>query len=292
MHLIGNAFVRSFAHLLAENKIEMADWREFMRQYRGIHEYDTSVVSETLLGDFGVQQLPEFSSIYYDYESEIRAKLVEAARRDFGEDKKSLDKAKRDSRLYVGLIAQLDQLRNVDPGSSCLLISSARRLSDLQRELHPDNDEKLVISIAGAIYLLSLIPDVNLGLTAMKAFLFDERRSAFSSDFERTVLRIVRGSDRVLPFAKRGSLMRSLRRKLVSNAVEQGDKAREEYTRRLEQEAFEPRNQDRTIELLTDALNAAGVESKSERELSAARKRIAELENQLQRATQRRGQKQ
>lgn len=287
VHLIGNAFVRSFAELMSEERVTLDQWREFMRQYRGVHEYDTSIVAETLLGDFGVQNLPDFPLRYADYEREVSQGLVNAARRDFGHDSKAIDKAKRDSRLYVGLIAQIEQLRGVDPGSSCLLVSSARRLSDLQRGLGRIGDEQLVVSIAGALYLLSLLPDVSLGLSAMKAFLFDERRSAFSGDFERTVLRLVSGSSRIMPFAKRASLMRSLRRKLVTNALQQGEKMREDQTRKAEREAFTAENQNRTIQLLTEALDAVGVESRSERELRAARARIAELETQIERSRKR-----
>jgi DNA-binding PadR family transcriptional regulator len=286
-HLIGNAFVRSFAELMASNNATMREWREFMRQYRGLHEYDTSVISETLLGDFGVQVLPDFPLKFAEYELEVRTRLINAAREDFGNDERAIDKAKRDSRLYVGLIAQLEQLRGIDPGSTCLLVSSARRLSDLQRDLGRGGDEQLVVSVAGALYLLSLLPDVSLGLSAMKAFLFDERRSVFSGDFERTILRLVRGSDRIMPFAKRASLMRSLRRKLITNAVQYGEKTKGDQTRRLEQDAFAPDNQARTIELLTNALNDVGVESRSERELKEARKRISDLESQLARVTRR-----
>src|SRR5690606_1957877 len=109
-------------------------------------------------------------------------------------------------------------------GAACLLVSSARRLLTAENEFHESGEPHLVVPVSAVIYLLSLLPDVSFGLSAMKAFLFDDRR-AFTNDLERSLLRIVRSSNEVsMPFAKRGLLMRAIRQQMVRQASQEGSK--------------------------------------------------------------------
>jgi hypothetical protein len=189
------------------------------------------------------------------------------------------DKARRDAQLYAALVSYLKSLQHSDPGATCLLVSSARRLAAAESTFKRTAEPELIVSISTVLQLLSLAPNVSLGLSAMKAFLFDERPNVYSSDFERTLLRMVRSSDQIsMPWAKRGNLMRSVRGKMLSDARKSGLKT---TNAELEKVAFASANRPSTIEALRDALDAIAVDTKTARENLDLRKEVADLKAAL-----------
>jgi hypothetical protein len=141
----------------------------------------------------------------------------------------------------------------------------------------------MVASISAMLYLISLLPGVSLGMSAMKAFLFEGYRPSLSSDLERTLLRMVRGSkDRELPFAKRGVLMDAVREKMLKDAHEKGIRgADRNVVEAAEAAAMTPANQPRTLEILSEALDKVGASHRLERENAELRARNRELEARL-----------
>jgi hypothetical protein len=201
-----------------------------------------------------------------------------------GDFKRVRDKAARDAELYASMVGYADTLRLTDPGATCLLISSARRLAVADAEFQRSGERQLIVSLASAVYLVSLMPNVSLGLSAMKAFLFDETKARFSSALERTLVRMVRSSREVsMPFAKRGILMKEMRERLVRDAVERGLPRGRQKIRELEAEALRPRNEERTIEMLGKTLDSVVVDSRLERENRELKRKLAVLEAELER---------
>lgn len=288
LHLIENAFVRSFAELVSRGEARVADWRNYIKQFKGSSPYEYNTVYGYLSTEHSVRRLPQRPTAFASLADGVRRYLLELAetklRVQSHEMKKVRDKASRDGELYSSLVAYVENLKETDPGATCLLVSSARRLTDVDANFQRSGERQLVVSLAAATYLVSLLPNVSLGLSAMKSFLFDENRVRFSSDLERTLVRMVRSSKEVsMPFAKRGILMRAMRERLVNDAIARGERNAERRVRDLEKEALKPANQDRTIELLTKSLDAIAVDSRLERENQDLRKRLATLEEQLSR---------
>lgn len=288
LHLIENAFVRSFAELLSLGQAKMADWRNYIRQFKGSSPYEYNAAYGYLSSEYTVRRLPERPTAFAPLADKVRRALIDIAEKKMrvrqSDMRKIRDKAARDGELYASLVAYVESLKQTDPGATCLLISSARRLANVDSRFQRSGERQLVVSLASATYLTSLLPNVSLGLSAMKSFLFDENRVRFSSTLERTLVRMVRASKEVsMPFAKRGILMRAMRERLIQDAHERGEKNAETKVRELEASALKPSNQDRTIELLSESLDAVAIDSRLERENRDLRKKMADLEERLAR---------
>lgn len=117
----------------------------------------------------------------------------------------------------------------------------------------------------------------------MKAFLFDERPVGFNSSFERTLMRMLRASDEVVvPWAKRGAMMKEVRDKLMLDAKSKGERLRHDE---LERRALRPENQANTVQIVKQAFDAIALDTKTAKEVVDLKKRVAELEEQLRRTS-------
>lgn len=289
LHLIENVFVRSFAELLNNKQARPQDWRAFISQYRGTAPRDWQNVYNNLATEFSIGKLPPRLTADAQLEAEVQKFLVVQAdeRADGNASRNDKDKARRDAQLYVALVSHVKTLRSSDPGATCLLVSSARRLASAEASFRESGEPQLVITISSVLYLISMLPSASLGLSAMKAFLFDERRPGFSSDLERTLLRLVKSSREMsMPFAKRGLLMRAVRDRLIGDAQAQGlSKADGGNIGALERVALDPANEHRTIEILRDSLDSIAADVRLENENAKLRATIKELEAKIQHQT-------
>lgn len=288
LHLIENVFVRSFAELLARNKARSSQWRAYIGQFRGLEPRDWSRLSETISTEYPVTKLPPRSSQEAQLEVDVRKFLSTDLEAKYSGDalRNAKDKARRDAELYSALVHHVKTLKATDPGATCLLVSSARRLLLAEQEFHRSGEPQLIVSVSAVLYLLSMLPDVSLGLSSMKSFLFDERRRSFSSDLERTLIRLVRSSQEYsLPWAKRGSLMRQLRESMVKEAQAQGiRRPSASDIAELEKKMTNPANAARTVEILKEALDSIALDTRTEKENAALRSKVKALEDELSKA--------
>jgi hypothetical protein len=290
--LIENAFVRSFAEHLATKKARLGQWKSFIEQYRGRKESDITKVRSELVGEYGMGELPPRSAEELSLELKTKDYLSSLAHAEHAGIalRNALGKATRDAALYAAMIRHLRDLRKSDPGAACLLVSSARRLQDLESKFAESGETHLVVSISSVLALLSLVPQVSLGVSALKAFLFDERRLPFSSEFERILLRVVRESEHLsMPWAKRGTLMRALRGKLIDEAKSAGVRVTSEGDiKRIEGKALGERNRPRTIDLFLQSIDAVAADSPAEIQNRELKRRIAQLESENERLKKKR----
>lgn len=289
-HLVGNAFVRSYAELMFKQNARISEWRNYLRMFIGTSEYDWRCVAGTLQADYYIKKMPPPGLPYTDLQHQVQSFLAqfshtEAARDDAYRE----DKARRDALLYATLVSFIDKLREQDPSASCLLVSSAKRLIAVEEQFNATGESQIVATVSAVVYMLSMMPSVTLGLSAMKSFIFDERRANFSGNFERTVLRLVHGSsERSLPFAKRGSLMRSLRERIIKGANQQGDRRTDSaIIHQYERAAFDGNLEKRTLQMISSSLDEIGVDRRIEDENSKLRRQIDELKKQLEKERQR-----
>lgn len=284
LRLIENVFVRSFAEHMSKGDASLGHWRRFIGQYAGSSAFDWSRCLALLKAEYSIDKLPLQSSEYDDLELSVKAFLVQDAERQGFHGKIARDKSARDARLYVGMLNYQRLIRANDAGATCLLVSSAHRLARTEREFCEAGEREFVVPISTVLMLLSLLPQVPLGLSAMKAFLFEDRRPGFSTDLERNVLRLLRSSHQVsLPWGKRTALMRELREKIVNDARQQGLHVRNDAdTHALERIALSDANRERTIELLGEALDRVAVSSAMEDENARLRRENEELRARLE----------
>ena len=285
LHLIENAFVRSFAKLLSEHQIKINHWGEYIRQFRGRSEYDYDNLSIYLNAEYSINRLPDRNANNFEFVKTVRDYILRRMHEDGSiVDKKARDKAMRDAELYVSLVSHVKRLRASDPGATCILVSSARRLSDVDSHFKESGEARFVISIAAAIYLISMLPNVSLGLGSMRAFLFDESRNRFSSDLERTVLRMLHASrERSVALAKRGILMREVRGRLLKGASFQDQGKAQPSVEEVERKALKPENRDEFVRVLSDSLDAVGAETRVEKENRDLREQVKQLQERLER---------
>lgn len=287
LHAVENAFVRSFAELLSQNKIKHSHWTTYIRHFRGDSAYDYSVVQGHLMADFSISKLPPRTLDQAALFETVRLyilKLVEE-RNIHGVTKEARDKASRDAELYVAFVRHMQTRRQFDPGAACLLISSGRRLSAVEAQFKQSGERQMVISIASALFLVSLLPQLSLGLSSMKAFLFDEKRTGFSSGLERTLIRMVKSSKEVsLPWAQRGVLMQQMRERMVKSASLQGLSKSESSLDNLEREALKPDHREGTIQMLRDSLDALALDTRLEKQVRDLKGEVAKLQEKLERA--------
>lgn len=286
LHVIENAFVRSFAEHMAASGTPLRQWNRFIAQYRGPTAYDWGRVIGHLRAEYSVGTLPHRTAEFEALERSVRDFLILTAEQRGYFGKNARDKASRDARLYAQMVQYLQSIRATDPGATCLLVSSAHRLAEAENAFHESGEQQIVVPISTVLHLLSLLPQVSLGLSAMKAFLFEERRPGFSSDLERTLLRLVRSSSEVtMPWAKRGALMREVRDRLIDDARKQGRSLPDDVnTSGLERVALESENKPRTIQILADALDKIAVRNRLEDENARLRRENEALQKQLARS--------
>lgn len=289
IHCIENVFVRSFAELLSQGKATFRHWNRYIEQYRGRNARDWAASYSTIAGDYGVGKLPPRGTKEAELEDQVRRFLsADAETKLSGEDLRiARDKARRDAQLYAALVHHVENLKAADPGAACLLVSSARRLAHAEATFRRSGESELIVSVSTVLYLLSMHPGVSLGLGAMKAFLFDDRHRRFSSDLERTLVRLVTSSTEFsMPWAKRGTLMRSVREQIITEARKQGEHRLD--VREADARALAPRNAQRTAEMLRAALDAIAVDGRTEKENVQLRAKVKELEDRASRVAQKR----
>lgn len=285
LHLIENVYVRSFAEMLAQKIVRANQWRTYINHFKGSDARDFSPIFGHLATEYTIGRLPARSTQEAELERAVYEFLSAGAKDRFSGDalRNAKDKARRDAELYSALVHHAKVLRAQDPGSTCILVSSARRLAKAEAHFQHSGEAELIVSVAAVLFLVSTLPDVSLGLTAMKAFLFDERRRGFSSDLERTLIRMVRSSQEYsMPWAKRGILMRSVRDRLIEEAQAQGARrVSKGQLSEIEKESLVADQGQRTVEILRDALDAIAVDTRTAKENRDLKAKVKELEDRL-----------
>ena len=285
LRLIDNAFVRAFAELMSLQTTRLRHWPRFIGQFKGRSEWDFDQLLEYLIEAYSTQLLAPRSKDEYDVERKVAKYLVDLVHQIKGGSQvhHAVDKARRDAKLYSAILRQYRVQKAKDPGASCLLVSSAKRLTEVEEKFVQVGDHYFVVPISVIVFLLSLSPEVSLGLGALKAFLFDERKVNFSSDLERKLLRVIKESEEIdMPWAKKTSLMREMRQRLMQTAEEAGDKTNTRaQIDKIEREALGPENINRTVTIMRESLDAVVADTRLERENSELRKEIEKLRADL-----------
>jgi hypothetical protein len=188
-------------------------------------------------------------------------------------------KRTRDGRLLASLAAARRSVGALPEHSNFLLLSSSRALRKAERKFSTGlgGEPRMVLTRASFAYLLSLVPGIKLGADSLRRALFEFGGRAKLPDDERRALRIIRGAEaHDLHWAERDLLQAELNKSIQREARKLGvteDGLRNRFTT-----GADP---DISAELVSDALRSLAKQTMTEKELSAAKDRIRELEEQL-----------
>jgi hypothetical protein len=292
IEIIENAFVRGFAQLLHDRKVTKTQWGRYISQFAGDTRTDHAKISAVLVQDYNI-------SVMAGPELEDKALEAKVAKHLIGEIHETHavarhrreDKARRDAELFASLARERRAVRRADPSAICLLVSSARRLAEVEAKFGERGQPHSVVTLSSVLYLLTLVPNVSIGLGALKGLLFDQRITGFPTELERLVVRLVKNSrELLLPSAKRASLVREVRTRLLDDAEKSGERIRSsEQAAAVDREAVKPKNAPRLAEIVADAVDRIAVPKRLEEENSRLRRELAELKRQLEDSRQKKG---
>lgn len=285
---IENAFVRAFAELVAQGKAKPGDWSRYIRQFKGDHADDFTKIAAILTRDHsGIEVLPELQADEVSLRDQVLAFLTAKAgtASDGRLIKIAKDKAARDAELYASMMSLLRIERRKHPDTNCILVSSAKRLLQVEAKFKRAGEQHLVLNAGALVYLLSLVPGVSIGLGAMEAFLFDSRGIRFSSEIERKVVRLIAQSKeyRPLGFARRTGLVRDLKERLFDIADRSSGGAKDEVVLSLLKKAsVSDEVAVRVSTALKDSLDALAVDTKTEVELRKTKELLVAAERRIE----------
>lgn len=277
---VRNVFVRSFGYLVEHRKLRPSGWNRYINEFRGKKKDDTSAIDELLVEDEHFDRLPD-DDLREEPGKELAKKLSDRIDRGdlAGWDRKiALDKAQRDARLYASMVHFGEKLRQGHKSGTCVLVTSSGRLQGIGAAY--GNAGEQTLSLAGAVYMLSMVPGVTLGRTALHTILFDGRLLHREQGLELLVLRAVRDAGHEFPRARRTKLTRHVRGRLIELAREHGKPE-------LRPEAVaaaadrDPEAKSLLTEAIADGLEQIAATSKIERENEELKKKIRDLEARL-----------
>ncbi len=276
-----NAFVREFHALSAP----AGQWELFIGQYRGNSPGDYTKIREILRAKLHAGMVPD--TFDEDLAREITEYMIEQAAAAGGTDPESVDedtrhKLSRDGRVLASIAAFRKHEATVNTKAAVTILSSStalHRASVKFKEMFR-SDGHVVFSRGSFAYLLSLIPEAQLGVDSLRRALFDFGRSGALQDTERRALRIIKSAGVYdTPWAGRWLLATQLRKSMQDEASRLG------ISPIQIRDAIKTGEQPETAaRVIIDALTQLSEDPKEAERLRAAERRIVQLENQLKEA--------
>jgi hypothetical protein len=271
-----NAFVRAF-HFHSKDASEAKNWPVYINQFRGREPNDYSNLLPHLQSELGAEILPD--TFDTDLQLRISNYLMDLAAQHQRVPVERLDrsdtgKVTRDARLLAAMVANSEARRRMGDDANVVLLSSSGRLRKAHLKFLQDLGPRAVLSLGTLSYLLSMIPDTQLGAGSLRGALFGFGETAHLQDSERLALRIIRGvGNYEFPWARRKTLVRILDESLRKEA-EKRDVSIASFREQFEQ-GLPSAN---SAEVIIEAVKSMALADKSVAELVDARSEIKVLE--------------
>jgi hypothetical protein len=279
--LCETAFLREFARYLRKGKTKKNHWNGFINHYRGDTKDDDRIIRNLLAVEYKIglldlatddARIPKIKSFIIN----AALRREDMRREDSMFDVKIIaDKAERDAYLLASALVAREKAEKSGSSMDYLLVSSGDLISKAAREFRfGEDDSSNVLTIGLATYLLTFIPGVNVGLSALRILLFDSGAKGHTDKLLKMAMRIVgRSGEYNLPWAKRGRLDHNLGQAIKGLASEKGVSEKQ-----VHEDLLSNVDQESTLSVLAKAIDATVPETKTEKKLL---KRIAELEDEL-----------
>lgn len=278
--LTKSVFVRSFARLCSDQKhgTKIGDWGKYLGQYVGRSKYDFSRVREILVSDFGMTHLSESEDGTYEKAFSWLKRRIERSSAPSPDQDKRIDKARRDSRTFSAVVRKSLEFADRARGETCHLVSSSNRFSKLS-SLFGGDDE--LLTMFDALFLVSLVPDVSVGMTSLKSALFDGGLFSYNDDMTIIIERVLRQQERFrVPAARRSAVRKAARETLIRLSKETKDPSlMPETVIRAAEERESAR--EALVKSISQAIETHASSERMEEENVQLRRRVAELEKKL-----------
>jgi hypothetical protein len=278
LRYIQNAFVRTFHSI----ERDATRWSTYISFFKGRSSEDYAKILRLLRTDFGVDVLEEAQD--GDTKGQMTRFFLESFSASKGVPANLLNsvevgKAERDGRLMAAIAETRTKLGRIGSRDVIVLISSSPRMKKAAMRFRSIlGDPDAVLSLGAASYLLSLVPEAGLGLASLRHALFEFGENAKLSDDQRIALRIIKGQDEYdLPWAARGMLQQQLGDAITNEARSRGvspDDVRQRITQPVEGDEL-------PAQLILECVKNMAIESATEAELNKAKRRIEQLEQQV-----------
>jgi len=281
-HLIGNAFVRTFRSFGGGHR-GRNKWQQYVRQFRGEEELDYANILEIIRDEYGFELLSDASETEAGFERQVVDFAAKRAAADSDCEPQELDpktrgKCERDGKLIGAVHSARQAARRGGIGGTTLILSSAGTLRAAGHEFReklgrPD----LVVTGAALGFLLALAPGVHLGLGSLRALLFDHSLAAKLTPLQRFAYRVIEASDEYnVPWARRATLQRELRERILSDA-----KARGEGAQQLQDKVLNYDDVEYSAAVVGSVLDGMAVTADTVAELQTEKRQRRQLEKQL-----------
>lgn len=277
--LFANAFVRTYWH--KARRFSPREWVEYIREFRGSTSHDFSKIQDIMIKDHHFTIMQEVSD-EAPVAVLIKNHLINL-QKDLDRPKEyHEDKSKKDGRLLASIHNWRQQLTQSHSEHVACVVSSSVLLQKAATAFRSTLGEpEAVMPLAAAAYLLSLLPNVKLPLTALRSLLFSAHRRRFIANTQRIALRALAASHQyTLPFSRRGTLQNKL-----NEALRRESRARGVSFSQQEKDFIEGRDPESTARVVASALDALAVNSRIETENEILRRQLREANEKLRQAT-------
>lgn len=227
--LLGNSFVRAFKKVAGELTARKF-WQQYIQQFRGDSEWDYNSIIDLLRDDYGFDHLSDAGEEYAEFAERVQQLLINRASVDVGCEAENLDyrtrdKCRRDGILLADVLAARQAARTRRQRGTTCVLSSARLLSEADQVFGEDlGQPDAVLSTASVSLLLTLIPQVAMGVTTLRCVLFDDLVVSRLSPAQRYAYRLIAASQQYeVAWSKRVTLHRELGRTIVAEAKARGE---------------------------------------------------------------------
>jgi hypothetical protein len=186
----GNAFVRAF-HFHCKNATDGANWPLYISQFRGRHPNDYSNLLPILQAELGAEMLSDRSDP--TLEEKMCTYLLEMTAQHHHVDVEKLNKAdvgkvKTDAHLLASIAANSEAYKQTGNDASIVLLTSSGRARRAHSKFREYLGPRTILATGTLSYLISMIPDTQLGAGALRGALFDFGETAHLQDSERLAL--------------------------------------------------------------------------------------------------------
>ncbi len=272
LHLIDNAFVRTFSEYLREKKAREHHWPQYIRQYSKQENLKEICKSENLHVISTPFLKPDEQMLVKRISSHIFEK-----KKAHNDDAVARGKSDRDGQLMANVIMSRRLCSEQGLERTYCIVSSSTLLKQTELEFkHEIGSPTAVISLAEASSLLSLVPDVSLGANSLKHLLFDDVFRSNIKQIEKLALLVIKDSKHHdLPWAKKKLLSEELTKVIIKESQMRGIDPKDFENRLLSEETSED-----TINVLSQAIDQMPIINKVERQLSSAQQELEKKEKE------------
>lgn len=279
--LIDNAFVRAFrkeAGSLTHKKY----WDMYINQFKGNSEYDYGYVLEHLRDDYGFGWIAEETEKNIDLTDRIRRFLINRLCeynkcQPWELDYKIVDKSKRDARLVTAVHNERQSAHTSGEPQIYCVVTSARVLKQIDNAFRNElREPEMVFSLPALGFLLTLTPQVRMSFSTLRSILFDTYLATRLTPIQRFACRAIAASGQWdLPWSRRVTLQRQLRRTILDQARLTGEKPAQVRARVLTVEDAQF-----SAQVVADALDKIAITPRTQDEIRKLRTELKKIQEE------------